>query len=287
MQWPSARGRAARSKRIDRADGDGVEQASSRFASVIGAEKRNAKMRTWIGALIVISAPLQVSAQEMRIQVGATAAPASPPAPSVPHPSEPPPVSLLPPEQSDRRPGRPIEVFIDSPNADVLLEEQHGRSTFVRSWRNADGSTGSKIEDLRHWEAVCQTPCGISLDSGGLYRIAGPGVIPSGEFMLLPNQPMVSLKVKSGDVHRYRAGIALMAIGPVLILAGVLTAALLHSDSSRSTYIDIGVTSIAVGAGGVAAGAALFATNGTRVRQGTRSSARLGGLELSSSGIVF
>jgi hypothetical protein len=243
-------------------------------------------MRAWILALMLISAPLQLWAQEVIIRPGAAAAPTPPPAATVPLPPALPPVSLLPPEQSDRPPGRPVDVSVDSPNPDVLLEQQHGRSTFVRSWRNADGSTGSKIEDVRHWEPVCQAPCGIPLDSGGLYRIAGPGVVPSGEFMLVPNESPVWLKVKSGDVHRYRAGIALMAIGPVLILGGVLTAALLHSYSGN-TYVDIGITAIAVGAGGVAAGATLFATNQTRVRQGSRSRASLGGLALTSSGIAF
>ena len=88
---------------------------------------------------------------------------------------------------------------------------------------------GSEPSDA--WEIVCSAPCGKKVDPRRMYRVIGEGLEPSNDFNLAPGAGALTLAVDPhlrstrtvGAVLGY-AGLASMAFGGVLIIAGVAEA---------------------------------------------------------------
>jgi hypothetical protein len=81
-----------------------------------------------------------------------------------------------------------IRVVIDSSGAPVTLLRINGFS-------HAAAAQAIGSDDLTE---ECTSPCEISVDRNALYRIAGPGVVPSGFFGLPADGDVARLRVRRG-----------------------------------------------------------------------------------------
>lgn len=197
--------------------------------------------------------------------------------------------------------GPPVEVRLTANRFGVQLQQLRAMTQVGRTWTNKDGSTGSTVDDKETWTPVCQAPCTISVDSAASYRIGGDDVKRSSRFMLPTGMAPISLQTSAGNAHAYRAGVALMSIGSVVTLGGIL--ALLFVSPSRrfdpmtnqvvsTDYtgpLVVGLLPAALGLATLGGGVALYLLNRTSVRlEGGMRLATLGrGLYLSPQGLAF
>jgi hypothetical protein len=154
---------------------------------------------------------------------------------------------------------------------------------------------------------VCMAPCEADLDANAMYRVGGKGVAASDTFALPRGQPRLALKVNAGSSSARGWGWASAVLGGTAIATGasfLLVSSMLSNstdgtsaqqsmNNTNDTFRTIGLVSLAGGAGLLALGIALIATNGTDVK--TESGQTIGKaqiplpgkLALSPSGIVF
>ena len=86
---------------------------------------------------------------------------------------------------------------------------------------DAPAAVTLEAKDAGTWTPVCAAPCDLTLSTHVVYRIAGPGVLPSDPFLLRPDD--------GGNVHlvphvatrgRQTAGWIMVASGMLGVLAG-------------------------------------------------------------------
>lgn len=228
---------------------------------------------------------------QVHVQIGG-APPPPPPAVLV----APPPVQALPSLTPAPGGGAPVDLQMTANRPGIMLEQLRGTSAFVRSWQNRDGSTGSKVDQYQQWQPICQAPCGERIDSGGFYRIGGPGINRSRAFMLPANTPRVALTVRAGEAHRYRAGLALLVLGSAMTAVGLITVPIAEATASRSdpsarAFGEVlrysAYPLLILGLGGLGGGIPLYLFNRTSVQLDGGMRLAKSGVYLTTSGLVF
>jgi hypothetical protein len=157
-------------------------------------------------------------------------------------------------------------------------------------------------EPSEAWAFVCKAPCGRKVDPRKVYRVMGDKLEPSKEFDLAPGSGAVSLDVDPhlrstrtvGTVVAY-TGLASLAMGAVVLLAGVIEADAVDSvqgalptanfQTSAGTYEEIGVTMMVTGVVMEIAAAAIFMTRTTGLKPSASASAT--GLRPIPWGVAF
>lgn len=269
--------------------GSGPELTPSYLDSLLLHCRRAAPLVALSGLLL----PTRASAQ-VQVQIGAPppAVAASPVVQIAPAPA--PPVML----GSSTGPGggAPVDVRMSANRPGVMLEQLRGSSSYAHSWRNRDGSTGSQVEERQNWQPLCQAPCAVRVDSAAFFRIGGPGIKRSPSFMMPGETSQIGLRAEAGNVHRYRTGVALLVIGSVFTLGGLVAVALAENARSYSfsggpdkTLQVFGYPTLVIGLGSLGAGIPLYLFNRTSVTQegGMRLARIGGGLYLSGNGLAF
>jgi hypothetical protein len=110
------------------------------------------------------------------------------------------------------------------------------------------------------WERVCLLPCeGLYLDTWAPYRVAGPLILPSEPFQLLPTEDSQVLRVHARTLADRRsastlliAGLTTLGVGALLVIPGaVLTSGGCSTDSQSPCTLTAGL--LLVGIGGLVA----------------------------------
>ena len=123
------------------------------------------------------------------------------------------------------------------------------------------------------WRTLCTTPCNQVVPSGGSYRIAGPGIVPSAPFTLSPGS--AELRVKTGSLGAHIGGLFLTVIGASSVLTGGILVGIGRTFGPGTPFYDPGESAafrgaggavLGVGLGSLVAGIALLATSGTKVQ---------------------
>ena len=130
-----------------------------------------------------------------------------------------------------------------------------------------------QIRSGRNWDDVCTTPCRLSLNPSGIYRVGGGGMRASSDFSLpARSAPPVLVDVKAGSIARYWVGFGL-TLGGLGALAG---GAILYNteasgdtsaqrDDRRSFNHAVGTVEMVGGAIVTLVGAILWGTSMTSV----------------------
>jgi hypothetical protein len=120
-----------------------------------------------------------------------------------------------------------IRVVIDSKERPVVFIR-------VNRFSRADASEGMDVEDLT---PECTSPCNLKVDRDGVYRIAGPGVVPSRAFGLPAEGTETTLHVRAASLATRTTGQWVALGGGVVAVAGalMLTRGLI-GDAGQPTY---------------------------------------------------
>lgn len=199
------------------------------------------------------------------------APPAVAPPAFAPPPGPPPPDAFFPPPAAPGgapAPGTLLTIRSKNPYAQ-LTQTSSGGYVVGYGYGRSYGY-GATIEA---WRAICTTPCNQVVPSGGPYRIAGPGIVPSRPFILSPGS--AELQVKTGKVGARVGGLFLTVIGGSAILTGGILLGFsrafgpsspLYDPAESRAFRAAGGVILGVGIGSLAAGIALLATSGTKVQ---------------------
>jgi hypothetical protein len=95
-----------------------------------------------------------------------------------------------------------------------------------RVWVHVDGPAAAELQQASgdgHWTTVCTGPCEAPLPLGAEYRVDGQGIQTSNSFRLTGTaEQHVRLTVKPGSSTFHAVGLALVPIGLVTVLLGLL-----------------------------------------------------------------
>jgi hypothetical protein len=180
---------------------------------------------------------------------------------------DPPPVLPSAPAQGPRAPGGQatydestfvtVTIGADAPNVYLEALTVHDRVLYFRH----DAALYGRFDKVGRWHRVCAAPCTIRVPPNLRYRVAGPSVPMSDEFAIGPPSSERTLRVNTGSKGGQAAGIVMLVVGiPAAIVGVIIAAAAGGSDGRTAGFLTVGG-----GAGLIAGGAVLLATNGTNV----------------------
>jgi hypothetical protein len=198
-------------------------------------------------------------------------APPSAPLLVVPPPPIPPPDAFYPPGGVGAPPPAGTLLTIRSTNPHAQLTQITGGGYVVGYGYGRPYGYGAAT--IVAWRTICTTPCNQVVPSGGSYRIAGPGIVPSRPFVLSPGS--AELHVKAGRIGARIGGLFLTVLGGPSVIIGASLLGFSRTFDEGSPFYDPGERAafragggvlLGVGLGALVAGIATLATSGTRVR---------------------
>jgi hypothetical protein len=150
------------------------------------------------------------------------------------------------------------------------------------------GSVGGRHHEsgpthIEHWTHVCDAPCDVPVQRGGIFRVAGDGVTPSPTFAL--GKDVSAVHVRPGSSALRGTGLAAAVTGGALAFTGLALMAMPHPTPqpimlppdwpatlpppppppAPPDFGAIGMGTIIVGAALFGAGMAMFLSNETSV----------------------
>ncbi|HEX2570778.1 MAG TPA: hypothetical protein VH877_14570 [Polyangia bacterium] len=165
-------------------------------------------------------------------------------------------------------PGTQLTIRTKNPNAQLT---QTGGTNYVVGY--GYGRYNNYAATIETWRPICTTPCNQVVPSGGPYRIAGPGIVPSAPFVLPAGS--AELQVKTGSIGARIGGLFLTVIGGSAIITGGTLVGIGRSFGPGSPFYDPGEYAsfragggvvLGLGIGSLIAGIATLATSGTKVK---------------------
>jgi hypothetical protein len=169
-------------------------------------------------------------------------------------------------------PPTPLVPQVSQPMVHVVVEGDRPGVAFIRilgyGMVEAYTGYGTAIGAFEQSRPVCIAPCQADVEAGGMYRIGGDGVTPTGTFGLPMQQGALHLRVHAGSLGARVGGVWLLIGGISIGVAGGTFAAIAAADSSVSSNPGLLVTGLvltAVGVVGIVVGAILLAGSGTSV----------------------
>lgn len=139
---------------------------------------------------------------------------------------------------------REVSVTLRADDTRATIERRVGTTSYA-GLPLADASFGS----IAQWQAACVAPCDLKLDQRYSYRVAGDGLVPSESFTLPRDRDRLKLDAKMGSSYGRLGGIALTAVGAGGVALGAAAVILVPIFQSQ----DVGSAGFRTGllAGGV------------------------------------
>lgn len=200
---------------------------------------------TKIRLMMCVSLAAAAQVAFLRVGVAQTPPPAAPaPAPVAPGPPPPP--------AYDARPSAQLQQPMSAPiiaGPIVTLRTDNPRA---------------RLQQMQlRWRDICVSPCGLTVDPAGTYRIGGGTIRPSPEFRMPRPSGPVLIDTQTGSTVKHWIGFGMTIGGGVSALVGVLYLALAQDTNTNAnlsgtgskdfvtamgiTYLVTGVILLAIG----------------------------------------
>lgn len=182
-----------------------------------------------------------------------------------------------------------IELRADDPAA--TLYQLTGETMRLVHYRHHVG-----LRRVGLWTALCRTPCGVAVDTNGVYKIDGLRMVPSDSFVV-PAAGFVSLDVSAGHAGPRVGGVLLTTFGGTAAVLGIVFTSVAFGignsdgDGPSRGFLTAGLVLLGSGAAMLAGGIAMLLASRTIVRtsEGYRLAVagRPTGLRLAPDGVHF